>query len=489
MGRAARGRGLRVDVRCEPGEGLLEDRWYRFLAGCRTVLGCEGGSSVHDPDGRVRESVGAYLAAPPARPPSTRSSRPASPGRTGRSTSSCCPHGISRPASPGPARSSSRGNTRACCSPVGTTSPSRRISRTSRRCWARSRTWSGASGSPTKPTATSSRPAASTTTASSAPASRPCAPLLPRGPAGRPAAGPAPAGSGAGRTAGHRGEGPVAARAPPRGASVSGPASILSARRRQSCPCGDGARPHPRLLPVVAPRGAPLQPHGAPGQPSPRPRRVRRRRHPLLDHPALRLLPRPGSAREVCRFQGLKIQFVQDDYRGIETLASAMRDLGIRVLYTVLPGRGAAGRLERRAAARRAEGPDPHGVRARGTGRPLRPAGRRSPGCGRLPGPRVPALDGESRAGARHHRARVPRARPALGLRCDIRWDEAGRLYGDDWVRFHLACRSTLGTESAISIVDFDGRVERAVREFQAARPQSSPRTSSARCWRPSRAT
>ena len=65
LGPAARGRGLRVDVRCEPGEGLLEDRWYRFLAGCRTVLGCEGGSSVHDPDGRVRESVGAYLASRP----------------------------------------------------------------------------------------------------------------------------------------------------------------------------------------------------------------------------------------------------------------------------------------------------------------------------------------------------------------------------------------------------------------------------------------
>jgi hypothetical protein len=61
LGPAARRRGLRVDVRCESGEGLLEDQWYRFLAGCRTVLGCEGGSSVHDPDGRVCESVRAYL--------------------------------------------------------------------------------------------------------------------------------------------------------------------------------------------------------------------------------------------------------------------------------------------------------------------------------------------------------------------------------------------------------------------------------------------
>lgn len=34
--------------------------WLRFLASCRTVLGCLGGSSLMDPDGQTREAVIAY---------------------------------------------------------------------------------------------------------------------------------------------------------------------------------------------------------------------------------------------------------------------------------------------------------------------------------------------------------------------------------------------------------------------------------------------
>ncbi len=35
--------------------------WYRFLSKCRVVLGCEGGASLHDPDGSIKEKVDRYV--------------------------------------------------------------------------------------------------------------------------------------------------------------------------------------------------------------------------------------------------------------------------------------------------------------------------------------------------------------------------------------------------------------------------------------------
>ena len=182
----------------------------------------------------------------------------------------------------------------------------------------------------------------------------------------------------------------------------------------------------------------------------------------------------PALREKVRRFQGLKIQFVQDDYRGIETLASAMQEMGIHVLYTALPDEArrivwSDERLPGVLKVPTLTGYVPEALAGRSVppvaGRPFAVGyrAREFPlWMGRVAQERVTIA-----------REFLARARP-LGITCDIRWDEAGRLYGDEWIRFHLACRSTLGTESAISIVDFDGRVERAVREFQAARPQSS---------------
>jgi hypothetical protein len=58
---AAARRGLPADVSCAPEAELRGEEWYRFLLGCRVTLGCEGGASLHDPDGRVRRAVEDYV--------------------------------------------------------------------------------------------------------------------------------------------------------------------------------------------------------------------------------------------------------------------------------------------------------------------------------------------------------------------------------------------------------------------------------------------
>ena len=69
-----------------------------------------------------------------------------------------------------------------------------------------------------------------------------------------------------------------------------------------------------------------------------RPRRVRRRRHPLHDRRHLRLLPPLRAApSEIERFDGLKVQFIQDEYRWVDEITARMRELGIDVLFTCVP--------------------------------------------------------------------------------------------------------------------------------------------------------
>lgn len=58
-------RDLTLDISTEYKDVFYGDEWYRFLLRCRTVLGCEGGASLHDPDGQIRERVEAYVAAHP----------------------------------------------------------------------------------------------------------------------------------------------------------------------------------------------------------------------------------------------------------------------------------------------------------------------------------------------------------------------------------------------------------------------------------------
>jgi hypothetical protein len=43
----------------------LGEDWYRFLADCRVVLGCEGGASLLDKDGKLRSIVNSYCDAHP----------------------------------------------------------------------------------------------------------------------------------------------------------------------------------------------------------------------------------------------------------------------------------------------------------------------------------------------------------------------------------------------------------------------------------------
>ena len=183
-------------------------------------------------------------------------------------------------------------------------------------------------------------------------------------------------------------------------------------------------------------------------------------------------LPAPLRER-IARFSGLKVQFIQDEYRWIDTITACMRDLGIDLLFTLVPEREVpkvyGGRLPGVETVTTLAGYVPEEL----VGRPTPPLEARPLDVG-YRGRTLPYWLGrigqEKAEIARGFLARAPR----YGLRCDLGWSETDRLYGERWIRFLESCRATLGTESGATIADYDGSVERGVKEYLAAKPAAS---------------
>ncbi|MFI5388011.1 MAG: hypothetical protein ACHQ50_18035, partial [Fimbriimonadales bacterium] len=164
-------------------------------------------------------------------------------------------------------------------------------------------------------------------------------------------------------------------------------------------------------------------------------------------------------------FRGLKVQFMQDEYRWVDRATAASRYVGIDVLFTAAP-EPAAGKLydERLPGVRRVQtltGYVPESLR----NRPRRPLGARSIDVG-YRGRDLPYWLGRLTQEKRWIAEGFQERARAYGLRTDIGWHEQDRIYGDRWVEFIASCRATLCTESGASIADFDGSAERAVRSY-----------------------
>jgi hypothetical protein len=62
---AAPRHGLRIDVSTRDEDTIVGDDWYHFLASCKYTIGVEGGASVLDRDGSIRERTEVYLRSHP----------------------------------------------------------------------------------------------------------------------------------------------------------------------------------------------------------------------------------------------------------------------------------------------------------------------------------------------------------------------------------------------------------------------------------------
>lgn len=181
----------------------------------------------------------------------------------------------------------------------------------------------------------------------------------------------------------------------------------------------------------------------------------------------------PWFREQLTRFCGLKVQFIQDEYRSVEAMTARMLELGIGVVFSAVPSDALP-----QVYGSRLPGVDflptlTGYVPAELEGRPRPPlAGRTLDVVYR--GRSIPYWLGRlGQDKATIGREFVARA-ASTDLRCDIAWTEADRIYGDAWYGFLGSSRTTLGTESGASIVDFDGSLQERTESYLRANPSAT---------------
>ncbi len=181
----------------------------------------------------------------------------------------------------------------------------------------------------------------------------------------------------------------------------------------------------------------------------------------------------PAFREQLRRFQGLKVQFIQDEYRSVNDFTELMRVLGIHILYTLLAGPEIPKlydetRLPGVVKLTTLAGFVPKGL----TEYAILPTASRPLDIG-YRGRTLPfwlgTLGQEKAWIAQGVRAAAER----YGLRCDIGWAEEDRIYGQRWIEFLASCKATLGTESGSSITDFDGSIEQRTKAYLLEHPRA----------------
>lgn len=181
----------------------------------------------------------------------------------------------------------------------------------------------------------------------------------------------------------------------------------------------------------------------------------------------------PDMREKIRRFRGLKVQFIQDEYRWVDEVTAMMRYLGIHVLLTLVP----PSEIRKIYSEDRLPGVVTLPTRAGYVPEHLAklqvpPLAARSIDIG-YRGRTLPYWLGELAQEKVWIGQGVLARADRYGLRCDIKWAEEDRIYGQRWNHFLMSCKATLGTESGASITDFDGSIERRTKAYLADNPKA----------------
>jgi len=181
----------------------------------------------------------------------------------------------------------------------------------------------------------------------------------------------------------------------------------------------------------------------------------------------------PAAKRRVRDFPGLKVVFIQDEYRAIDAVIEALRFMRVDLLFTCvpddeiekvypaekLPGLAMVGNLTGYVPERLLEiETAPIAARTIDVGYRTR---------------KPPYWLGELSYEKWSISDRFEEQARSAGLRLDLSYNEADRIYGQAWAGFMSRCKAMLGVESGASVFDFDGTLQRKVDDYVAANPQA----------------
>jgi hypothetical protein len=176
---------------------------------------------------------------------------------------------------------------------------------------------------------------------------------------------------------------------------------------------------------------------------------------------------------KLTRFQGLKVHFLQDDYRWVDRMTAEQRRIGINVLFTLVSPEHFDKIWTPRLPGVRLVSTLPGYVPQELLDRPFKPIAERDLDIV-YRGREVPwwlgRLGQDKVLVGRGVKARAEEA----GFKVNIAWTEGDRIYGDRWIEFLSNSRTTIGCEGGASISDFDGSIEEAVLRYVQTHPGAS---------------
>ena len=179
----------------------------------------------------------------------------------------------------------------------------------------------------------------------------------------------------------------------------------------------------------------------------------------------------PAVREQIKKFTGLKVAFIQDEYRFIDATTDALRELGIGLLFTCVP----APEITKVYSPEKLPGMKTLNVL---TGYvpenlvqlkvPLYE--HRAVDIG-YRSRKVPMWLGELGWEKYIIAVKFPESAARYRFRLDISCREEDRIYGQDWIRFTYSCKAFLGVESGASVFDFTGDIQRHVEAHEAREP------------------
>lgn len=174
----------------------------------------------------------------------------------------------------------------------------------------------------------------------------------------------------------------------------------------------------------------------------------------------------PQTRRQLAKFKGLKIVFIQDEYRFIDRTIDAMREIGVDLVFTVMKPSEISkvypeGALPNTRFEHILTGYVPQWL----TYYPTLPFSKRKFDVG-YRGRSYPAWHGSPGRDRIKIGERFLKDARRYGLSCNIRWDERSRIYGAAWVEFLRMSRAQLCTESSIGVFDRDGTISSRVETY-----------------------
>ncbi len=182
----------------------------------------------------------------------------------------------------------------------------------------------------------------------------------------------------------------------------------------------------------------------------------------------------PALRRRIARFPGIKLAFVQDDYRFINDTCAALRSMGVHVLFglaspdiiDLVYSPAALPNVRRETVLAGYVDEDLNAL-------PVRPYEKRTIDIG-YRARRLPAWLGSHAQEKSIIADKILADAPRYGLACDISTREADRIYGEDWIDFLTNSKAVLCTESGSGVCDFSGDIQRNVEAHMLRDPEAT---------------